>query len=188
MTEKNAKNVFSVPDISRGLTDDVSVDIVDQILGFSDVEMEQGSSFGEAEDNLLLMSDNPDERSTDSAVSQAMGTGPKTKNVSKQAKRRHLDVESDSDSDCDSDISDDRSDGSRSDSVSDSESSDGADMGDDHSIDEWRFDPLSSVKKNDWKLSQGQDQFVEKYFHDYVGETALKRLLPKSSQGHHMIH
>ena len=90
--------------------------------------------------------------------------------------------ESESDSDSDSDISDDRSDGSRSDSASDSESSDGADMGVDHDVDEW------SVKKNDWKLSEGHDQFVEKYFHDYVGQTALKRLLPKRSQGHHMIH
>ena len=41
------------------------------------------------------------------------------------------------------------------------------------------FRPLSSVKKNDWKLSQGQDQFVEKYFHVYVGETALKKAITK---------
>ena len=75
-------------------------------------------------------------------------------------------MESESDSDGDPNISDDRSDGSRSESDADS---DGADRDVDHNVDEWRFDPLSPVNKNDWKLSEGQDQFVEKYFHDYGG-------------------
>ena len=30
-----------------------------------------------------------------------------------------------------------------------------------------------------FKLSQGQDQFVEKYFHDYVSDTALKKAITK---------
>ena len=44
----------------------------------------------------------------------------------------------------------------------------------------WRFDPMASSNKSSWSLSEGQSNFVDKYFCDkYVGDTALKETVLK---------
>ena len=55
---------------------------------------------------------------------------------------------------------------------------DGSDAND-NTIDKWRFDPLAGASKNDWHLSSGQQNYVNKFFTDYVGDTALRKTVRK---------
>jgi len=42
-------------------------------------------------------------------------------------------------------------------------------------VESWRFDPLGSESDKTWRLSEGQETFVGKYFTEYVGAGAIKR-------------
>ena len=47
-------------------------------------------------------------------------------------------------------------------------------------IEKWRFDPTGGKDEQSWHLLRGQGAFTNKYFSEYVGESAIKESILKS--------